>query len=334
MSSQDDLKERFLRFREKKYAIPVGLAITLLLGLVLVFFVGVLCFGALLLAIVGFYVPYYFGLKDRRKLAVWGLVFVVVLSVPFTWATAVGNVNSFDGFALTSSNGLLVDGHVDPYRGEAGTSHAFNVTLTNTTVSGYAVNVIVTDQYTKEMVGNYTMGEIGTIAKGVEYSITLPVEGGSLYSYRFVTNATGPWTSSVEGYGPVHVSNSSIFVHFLPYMTMALLFQVGLLFYLLLAFNWFSERSKKRMEEVMRERQQLSQPPAGTSPETMEKFVCSECGADVPSTASRCPQCGESFDDEEVTPRDGKAKFECSECGATVDEGAQSCWKCGKEFEE
>jgi ribosomal protein L40E len=335
MSSQDDLKERFLRFREKKYAVPLGLAIAILVGVALTSYVGTLCFGALLVAIVGFYVPYYFGLKDRRKLAVWGLVFIVVLSVPFTWFTAVGSVNSFDGYALSSPDGLMVDGHVDPFRGDAGTSHSFNVTVTNTTVSGYDVNVIIVDQYTFEEVGNHTLSEIGTNAEGVEYGLTIAVDNGSLFSYRFVTNATGGWTSTVEGYGPVHAEDNSIFVHFLPMLMLALLLQVGLLYYMLLAFNWFSERSRKRMEQVVRERQQMPPAPADKSPETVEKFVCSECGADVPSTASRCPQCGESFDDEALPPRSGgKAQFECSECGAAVDEGARTCWNCGKEFEE
>jgi ribosomal protein L40E len=27
-----------------------------------------------------------------------------------------------------------------------------------------------------------------------------------------------------------------------------------------------------------------------------EGFVCSECGADVPAEAKRCPKCGERFD--------------------------------------
>ncbi|KQM12607.1 hypothetical protein AOA80_01445 [Methanomassiliicoccales archaeon RumEn M1] len=81
----------------------------------------------------------------------------------------------------------------------------------------------------------------------------------------------------------------------------------------------------------MKQRQQSQGAAVGT-PEAVEKFVCSECGADVPANAKACPQCGESFDDEPQTS--GKDKFECSECGATVDEGARTCWNCGKEFEE
>jgi predicted amidophosphoribosyltransferase len=84
------------------------------------------------------------------------------------------------------------------------------------------------------------------------------------------------------------------------------------------------------MEEVMKERQQMAR--GNDVGKQEESFVCSECGSDVPASAGRCPQCGESF--EEDTQGAEKGKYECSECGATVDEGARSCWNCGKEFEE
>jgi ribosomal protein L40E len=329
MSSTDELKARFLEFRKKRYALPLGLVLALAVGSVLTYFLGAVCFGALLIAIVGFYVPKYFGLTSKSKLAVWGLVFILVLSIPFTWASAVGSVNSFDGYPLESANGVLVGGHVTPFRGEAGTPHTFNVTLTSDAPDA-AVNVIVTDQTTFRELGNYSLAPTGAVVGGTNYALTTDAAAGSLYSYRFVTNATGPWISTVEGYGPVHWSDLDIFQYFLPYMALALLLQVGMLFYLLLLFSWFTDRSKARMGEVMKQREQAQRPaPADVK---VEKFVCSECGADVPADAGRCPQCGESFD-EESAPKAGKAQFECSECGANVDAGAMTCWNCGKEFE-
>lgn len=332
MSSTDELKARFLEFRKKRYALPLGLVLALAVGSVLTYFLGAVCFGALLIAIVGYYVPSYFGLKSKSKMAVWGLVFILVLSIPFTWASAVGSVNSFDGYPLESANGVLVGGHVDPFRGEAGTSHTFNVTLTNATSAGHEVRVILTDQSTFEQLGNYSLAPAGAAVGGTNYVLTTDAAGSSLYSYRFVTNATGPWISTVEGYGPVHWSDLDIFLYYLPYMALALLLQVGMLFYLLLLFSWFTDRSKARMGEVKRQREQVQRPaPADTK---VEKFVCSECGADVPMDAGRCPQCGESFDEEGGAKDTKKAQFECSECGANVDAGARSCWNCGKEFED
>ena len=336
MSSQDELKERFLKFREKKYAMPLGLALALLIGLLLIPFLGALCFGSLLIALVGFYVPYYFGLKDRRKLAVWGVVFVVVLGIAYTMMAGVGSINSMEGLQLESSDGLLVNGTVEPYRGEASTEHTFFVTVTDSSSGNYSVNVVITDQYSLQEVGNHTMSSAGAVAGGERFvSSAITLDSQSVYSYHFTTNATGAWVDTFESYGPVHQSDVEMFIHYLPLFTMALLIQVGLLFYLLLAFNWYSERSRARMEEIVRQRKEMQGIEVGSTaaPETMEKFVCSECGADVPASAKNCPQCGESFDEDEE-PKRGKAQFECSECGAAVDKGAMTCWNCGKEFEE
>jgi len=85
------------------------------------------------------------------------------------------------------------------------------------------------------------------------------------------------------------------------------------------------------------QRQRASGLPAPGRGGTEEKFICSECGAEVLSSASKCPQCGEKFDeskDEPVTPVKKKDEFVCTECGATVDEKAKTCWNCGKEFED
>jgi len=331
MSSQDDLKERFLKFREKKYALPLGLVLAMVVGLLLMPLLGALCFGSLLIALAGFYIPYYFGLKDRRRLAVWGLAFVIVLGVFYTMFVGVNNINAMEGLQLESSDGLLVNGTVEPYRGDAGTTHWFNVTVTGATASDYSVNVIINDLYSLQQVGNFTLSSAGPVAGGERYTFNTELANQSVYSYYFMTNANGTWVSTFESYGPVHQSDADIFLHYMPLYTFALLIQVGLLFYMLLAFNWYSERSRARMEEIMKQRQQSQGAAVGT-PEAVEKFVCSECGADVPANAKACPQCGESFDDEPQTS--GKDKFECSECGATVDEGARTCWNCGKEFEE
>ena len=89
----------------------------------------------------------------------------------------------------------------------------------------------------------------------------------------------------------------------------------------------------------------------------VEYIECSECGAEVPADARRCPKCGANFDEEteEVhvqvseeelraeaesrapaeEPAEGSEEcFECSECGAMVPADAKKCPKCGAEFDE
>jgi len=173
---------------------------------------------------------------------------LLVISATFTYNAAVGSVNAMEGLELESSDGLLVNGTIDPYRGSAGGDYTFSVIVTNATASNYSVNVILFDLYTTQEVGNYSMAFAGTTAAGERYALTTEVAGQSLYSYRFVTDANGTWVSTFESYGPVHQSSLDIFIHFLPMYFFAMLVQVGLLFYLLLAFSWFSDRSKKQMD--------------------------------------------------------------------------------------
>ena len=35
-----------------------------------------------------------------------------------------------------------------------------------------------------------------------------------------------------------------------------------------------------------------------------ETFECSECGAEVPANATRCPKCGAKFDEDEEKPKE------------------------------
>ena len=82
----------------------------------------------------------------------------------------------------------------------------------------------------------------------------------------------------------------------------------------------------------------------------VEYSVCSECGAEVPMDARRCPKCGANFDEEteeveveateeEIAERIEKQEesgecFECSECGAKVPADADVCPQCGARFDE
>ena len=77
--------------RGTKYGIIFGCVLALLLSMAVVLFVGItFCLTPILGAIVLYFVPTYFGLKSKPKLAVVGLVFLLVLglSVGLTAASA------------------------------------------------------------------------------------------------------------------------------------------------------------------------------------------------------------------------------------------------------
>jgi len=76
-------KESFNNFRKQKYAVPIGLALTVLLTLALTLYAISLCFVPMLIALVAYGIPYYLGLKSRKKLAVFGTVLILFLGIVF-----------------------------------------------------------------------------------------------------------------------------------------------------------------------------------------------------------------------------------------------------------
>lgn len=333
MSTQDNLKSRFLRFRENKYAIYIGLALTFIIcSLLLVYSSYLLCFGLLLVALAGYYIPYFFGMKSRKKLAVWGIILILLLSFPYAFSIVEGQKATTDNL-LSSQDGGMIDGKVDPVNGDASTVHTFSILVTNDTYSD--VRVVIYDGWTSTLVSNNTM--TGTaVAGGTLYSFSGTLQNRTEYYYYYMANAGGDWvTTKTANYGPMHVTDVDLYAHWLPLLIFALFLEVGLLYFLLLILNWWTDRSKARMAEVQKQRAGGLPAPGKEGQE--EKFICSECGAEVPGSASKCPQCGERFDeakDEPAAPKKKKDEFVCTECGATVDEKARTCWNCGKEFED
>jgi ribosomal protein L40E len=97
---------------------------------------------------------------------------------------------------------------------------------------------------------------------------------------------------------------------------------------------WMRRNMEKAMERSKRDE---GMPPMEGE---VEKFICSECGAEVPADAKECPQCGERFEVEgvpETKPPEEPAKkgsFICSECGAEVSGEDDVCPNCGERFED
>ncbi len=70
----------------------------------------------------------------------------------------------------------------------------------------------------------------------------------------------------------------------------------------------------------------LSGPPLEEEVDLESKYFCDACGAEVPSDATTCPECGEllEFAAEETAV--------CEHCGAEVPADASACPECGKSF--
>jgi ribosomal protein L40E len=329
MSALDDLKGRFLKFRSNKYAIYVGLALTFVVcTLLLLISPYLLCFGLLLVAVAGYYIPVLFGMRSKKKLAVWGLVLIILMAVPYTIVT-IGDQKSGETVKIGTADGSMTNGTVTPFYGDASTVHVFSVEVTNESYSN--VRVIVYDVQRGSFEVNATM----ETTDGKLYTYATTLENRSSYGYWFGAEAPdGYKTTSTINSGPMHADDTDLFIYWFPLVILVLIIEVGVLYFLLLAMSFWMDRTRQRQAEMMKQRgPNVTLPPAKGGKE--EKFICSECGAEVPSSADRCPQCGERFEEatEEVRPKQKKDEFVCTECGATVDEKAKTCWNCGKEFE-
>lgn len=58
--------------------------------------------------------------------------------------------------------------------------------------------------------------------------------------------------------------------------------------------------------------------------------VCAFCGAQAPSGARRCPQCGARLSGSTLYDAYRARRPRCPACGAVVPEGAAYCIRCGK----
>ncbi len=327
--------------RGTKYGKIFGLVLALLLAEAVVLFLGItFCLTPILGAVILYFVPTYFGFKSKPKLAVVGLVFLVVLglSVGLTAASAQ------DGLApQTLKNTQFSNGNVTPFRGSPGT-YMYTVSL-NAGFTPNATNVQLRILDTWSGADNlHTMTRIGNSSSYISNQ-TL---GESVYFYAYVyTDTTGSKLTTDWGNGPITAVSGNIYSHNIGLGMLIVFYLVGVLFYMLIVLTWWMDSSKKKFDLKQAERLKNAPPPAagtagaGASKERKEKFVCSECGAEVPIDASKCPQCGEKFEDDGTTqkaiapPSSTKPEeFVCSECGKTVKASDTKCWNCGKEFDE
>ncbi len=315
-------KESFNKFRKQKYAVPLGLAITVLLTLALTLYAISLCFIPMLIALVAYGIPYYFGLKNRKKLAVFGTVLILFLGIVFG-LNIYFYIQGYSGSVLHSENNELIAGQVTPVKGLPSDSYNFTVEVVNGT-NNSIVYLLATNGGSTDTL-NYSMTYAGMDAANSSaiFTKTLSNLSEGIYQFQYQGLVAGGYVLTNAALGPVAMSMDNVLTSYLYYGILFIgLFQIGLLFYLLLVLTWWMDRSKAKMAEFDKARKQEKKGEDGQK--VVDKFICSECGADVPIDAKECPRCGEKF--EEAVER------ECPYCKAKVLESDVKCWNCGKEL--
>ncbi|MDH7508311.1 MAG: zinc-ribbon domain-containing protein [Methanomassiliicoccales archaeon] len=331
MSFQEELRKRLEAFKTKKYALPAIILLTFVLSAILLLFLWYyLCFISIVIALIAYGLPKYFGLKSLKKLALFGIVLFLVLGISFG-IKSYYDFTGYGGDVVSSENGFLVNGTVTPYRGNASTIYHFEVTLINgTNESRVQVNITDLWTYAPSLIVNMT--PLYEVDDGYVFSTDVALWEG-VFEYQFSSNGT----MTYWGFGPLSVPDDVLFQQLLYTRLLIVFLQIGVLFYLFLALTWWMDTSKARREQLRKEREEKGKSGDKKAPEKegeagrtdkgklVEKFVCSECGAEVPPDAKKCPQCGERFEDEEE-------EMICANCGAKVKHSDEKCWNCGKEF--
>jgi RNA polymerase subunit RPABC4/transcription elongation factor Spt4 len=356
-----DPKELFEKIKKNKWAWLIYVPITI--PLVLLFMLSGTCLGPLMSAIVIFGIPYLFGVRNLGKFFKVGTFIVIVSGVVFgIMYTSFIYDQSYFFEEKTLGNSALSGGLVSPYRGDPGDVFNFTVTYEGTEpVENVSVFVNITN-LGGEDTENLTMNRSENLFF-VESEM-----GKSLYFYRFEVHLPqeGKWLQTKDGVGPLTMEYSEMLQIQIIQGIIYMLLWAGLFFYMVLVLYWWSKGARKqRMELEKKQKEEADEfaedeeaEDGEEKEEPMEEFECTECGASVPEDADVCPNCGDTFDDdekgvdkiaieeheededrntgekEEKISVNIKEEFECTECGASVPEDADTCPSCGETFED
>lgn len=314
---------KWQEFRKSKLGLAFGIVLAFLLSyLLLLYGAFLVCLPTILAAVIIYFIPRYFGVTSRKKLVVLGLVMIVLLGV-ISGYTVFLVVKDLQPEPLSSGN-VLANGTVTPFRGSESDSYNFTVTVTSANVSSSSevwVNLYdyFNTNYLKRINLTHSFNATGggmTFYEEVDLS-------RSIYRHTFNYNqSAGTIVTTRTGWGPTMLSESDLLLQELYYNTLYVVFNVGLWFIFVLMATWWMESSKKKVEAAQTRKKEAE------AKASQEKFVCSECGADVPIDAKECPQCGEKFEEE------GKGPEKCPSCGKEAAPGATTCWNCGKELKK
>jgi ribosomal protein L40E len=311
----------FNKLRTQKYSIPLGITLTAVLSLLLMLYTWYICFSFMAIALIMYGIPTYFGLKDKKKLAVVGLVILLFLGVAWGFMMS-SSITNFKGETVSSGN-LMTNGTVTPSKALEGETYTFTVTVANTALYNN-VTVEVANSWTTDPAQTFDMQLTDNTASGMVFTKQVAFDKTGIYQYTFKlwdgveTKATG------SGYGPVNANNDQILTSALTSGTILSFLQVGVLFFMLIFLTWWMDRSKVKMQEKLEKVKMKKEAVISKDGKTEEKFVCSECGSDVPLDAKKCPQCGEGFEEGE--------EKKCPKCGSVIFETDKKCWNCGVEL--
>jgi RNA polymerase subunit RPABC4/transcription elongation factor Spt4 len=314
------------------------------------------CLAPLAIALITFGIPYLFGVRSIKTMLKTGTVVIILTGIltGVMWTHFLYN-QMFVFEERTLANKNMVNGTVTPYLGDEETLFNYTVVYRGSEEqSNLTIYVNITDW------GGGEEKSISLYRSGSLYYKETTLDS-NFYYYRFslYSNGTGNWSETDPGTGPVNIEYSGMMGTQILYGLVSMFLGAGLFFYMVvILYHW--RRSMKEERGKWKEELKSAAEEIEEDEEEMEEEVdieegeyeCTECGATVNAEAEVCPQCGESFDEEEeegqgepTTDKDSDKKalpkenvtseiYTCTECGADVKGDDTVCPGCGEPFED
>mgnify|MGYP007070555109 CR=1 FL=1 len=326
---QKYLKEQLKKFGKTPFVIPFAIGISAAVYYLVVLYGSGVCLIGLLTPLMLLGICWYFGIKSVKKLLLIG----VLASLVFTGVLAATITDQYQHIEYKvgvsdDKNVTMTEGALQPLYGDKTTVYEYSVTVhvKNNATPVTEVEVVIqsvrfpsatSDTFSmterSRQVLNNTTGEANvryvyntTLSTPVNvYWFLAKVSGDTLVAADYSTSPTSPLL------GPMSKDTNAILGLMLPislYQTFASVFP---LYALIVVMIWWTRRTRKMRKDQMnkweaeRAKEDAKKPKEDAKVSLQRKamglddegtFVCSECGADVPAAATKCPKCGEKFE--------------------------------------
>lgn len=287
-----------------------------------------------------FLIPYIFGLRDGKMLAVVGIVIFFItgaINGPLV-ANKMYSDALDDSFASESvhdqiTGDYLADGTITPLKGAVGQTYRFNVWYYSNQSTPSGEIFLVYQQHLFYELYYVNMNESTpadtNYSDGKEFVYTSgPGEfNEGIYLHQFELNFSSrsiyfPTLSSERPfYGPLNGDSGSIYRFYAGVGALSMFCNVGLMFLIVVLLYWWLGTAKERRERWMDEAKERKEPAGEKEPEKEP----------VPSIKEPVP-----VEVEEVKEEDDKDMdddFNCTSCGASVNYSANFCPNCGEMFD-
>jgi hypothetical protein len=309
-------KTIFENLKKNKWVWAIYIPLTIGINIVISLYPN--CLFQLVVGMMTFGIPYYFGVRSVKTLLKAGLVIIILTGIIFGTIYTYFLYNQIYVFEEQPlRNHDLEGGLVTPYLGDKSDSFNYSVRYTGSenplNITVY-VNIIDFD-------GEYDRRIPLIYNNGTYYNVSFVEENIYYYNFSAFLNSSETWIRTGDGFGPITLPFSRAVGVQMFIGVGYLLLNGGLFFFIILALYYWKRNSAQQqmkmrkeieMEAKMKEKaleekdeefdeeeeEEEDEEEGEVKAVVAEEFECTECGASVPEDAEKCPSCGEAFDDD------------------------------------